>query len=99
VGKDIHGAGMPVGLARWMLTVHSRPEAVVHEPFAGTGTTFIAAEQLGRRCYGIEVNSQYVDVAVCRWQEFTGREATCNGQSFATVAADRAGGVARGLQK
>jgi DNA modification methylase len=47
----------------------------VYEPFCGTGTTIIAAEQLGRRCLAIELVPQYVDVAVRRWQEFTGRRA------------------------
>jgi DNA modification methylase len=47
----------------------------VYEPFAGSGTTIIAAEQLGRRCYAIEIEPRYVQVAIERWQGFTGREA------------------------
>jgi DNA modification methylase len=45
------------------------------EPFSGTGTTIIAAEQTGRRCYAMELSPQYVDVAVRRWQQFTGKQA------------------------
>ena len=45
------------------------------EPFSGTGTTIIAAEQTKRRCYAMEISPQYVDVAVKRWQDFTGKDA------------------------
>ncbi len=48
----------------------------MHEPFSGSGTTIIAAEQTGRRCYAMELSPQYVDVAVRRWQQFTGKRAT-----------------------
>lgn len=46
------------------------------DPFFGSGTTMIACEQLRRRCYGIEIEPRYVDVAVRRWQAFTGQKAT-----------------------
>jgi DNA modification methylase len=45
----------------------------------GSGTTLIAAETTGRVCYGIELNPAYVDVAVERWQAFTGKEAVLSG--------------------
>jgi DNA modification methylase len=50
----------------------------------GSGTTLIAAETTGRVCYGIELNPAYVDVAVERWQAFTGQEAMLaeTGESF-----------------
>ena len=47
----------------------------VYDPFIGSGTTIIAAEQTGRACYGMELNPAYVDVAVQRWQSFTGQQA------------------------
>jgi hypothetical protein len=55
------------------------------------GTTIVAAEQTGRRCYAMELSPQYVDVAVRRWQEFTGKEATleATGATFAQVAEDK----------
>ena len=52
------------------------PEGLVYEPFCGSGTTLIAAEQLGRKCYGMEISPAYVDVIVKRWQEFSGKKAT-----------------------
>jgi len=48
----------------------------IYEPFSGSGTTIIAAEMTGRHCYAIELNPAYVDVAVERWQNFTGQDAT-----------------------
>jgi DNA modification methylase len=47
----------------------------VYEPFLGSGTTLIAAEQLGRKCYGMEISPQYCDVIVKRWETLTGRKA------------------------
>ena len=75
VAPEIHAASMPVHLALHVLTSLDGTGGAVYEPFCGTGTTIIAAEQLGRRCLAIELVPQYVDVAVRRWQEFTGRRA------------------------
>jgi DNA modification methylase len=62
---------------------NSSPGQAVYEPFMGSGTTLIAAETTGRVCYGIELNPVYVDVAVERWQQFTGRKATLSGEGRA----------------
>ncbi len=51
----------------------------VYEPFCGSGTTLIAAEQLGRKCYGMEISPQYCDVIVKRWETLTGRQAERRG--------------------
>jgi DNA modification methylase len=48
--------------------------ADVYDPFAGSGTTLIAAEQLGRRCFAIEIEPVYVQVILDRWAAFTGQE-------------------------
>ena len=48
---------------------------VVYDPFLGSGTTLIAAEQLGRKCYGIEISPLYCDVTVQRFEKFTGKQA------------------------
>jgi DNA modification methylase len=63
----------------------------VYEPFSGSGTTIIAAEISDRSCHAIELAPQYVDVAVERWQAFTGETARLesNGRTFATVGSDR----------
>jgi len=48
---------------------------IVLDPFLGSGTTLIAAERTGRRCFAIEIDPLYVDCVICRWQVFTGGEA------------------------
>lgn len=53
---------------------NSSPGQAIYEPFSGSGTTILAAETTGRACYAIELNPAYVDVAVQRWAEYTGRE-------------------------
>jgi DNA modification methylase len=59
----------------------------------GSGTTLIAAETTGRVCFGIELNPAYVDVAVERWQQFTGHDAILDGdgRTFAQVKTERLG--------
>ena len=66
---------------------HDAP--LVYDPFLGSGTTLIAAEQLGRKCYGIEISPQYVDVIVTRWQTLTGKQATLEGKTWDEVKAER----------
>ena len=70
---------------------NTNPGQAVYEPFAGSGTTIIAAEMTGRVCHAIELNPVYVDVAVRRWQAFTGKAAMleANGDSFAEIAEQR----------
>ena len=48
---------------------------MVADVYLGSGSTLIAAEQLGRRCFGIDLDPRYVDVAVQRWEAFTGKTA------------------------
>jgi DNA modification methylase len=53
----------------------------VYEPFAGSGTTLIAAEELSRRCVAIEIEPQYVQIALDRWEAFTGQTAVKVGEA------------------
>ena len=75
IGLDVHGAGMPVKVALHGISNHSHEGDNVLEPFCGTGTTLIAAEQLGRRCYAIEISPAYCDIIIARWEKFTGKKA------------------------
>lgn len=70
-----HPTAKPVELVRRMIANSSAPKDVVLDPFLGSGSTVIAAEQLGRRCFGVEIDPRYADVAVRRWERFTGRKA------------------------
>ena len=54
---------------------NSSPGQAVYEPFLGSGTTLIAAQSCGRVCFGIEIDPLFVDVAIRRWQNFTGEKA------------------------
>lgn len=88
-----HPTMKPVELWARALKDGSRPGEIVLDPFLGSGTTLIAAEQLGRKCYGMEISPQYCDVIVNRWQKLTGKTAILDGdlRSFAEISAERAG--------
>lgn len=75
VAEAIHAAVMPMHFALHILTTMDGTAGIVYEPFAGSGTTIIAAEKLGRQCYAIEIDPIYCDVIVKRWEEFTGKKA------------------------
>jgi DNA modification methylase len=72
---DIHAATMPVHVPAWIMGTLCDKSQSVYDPFCGTGTTLIAAEQLGRKCYGMEISPAYCDVIVKRWETLTGRKA------------------------
>jgi len=57
---------------------------LVLDGFLGSGSTLIAAERVGRICYGVELDPKYVDVAVRRWQRYSGQQAVhaLNGRRF-----------------
>ena len=83
----LHPTVKPVALvADAIMDCSSRGERVL-DPFLGSGTTVIAAERTGRVCHGMELDPIYVDTAVRRWQEFTGKTAVhaANGKSFAEI--------------
>jgi DNA modification methylase len=87
-----HSTQKPVECMRRPIENNSSPGQAVYEPFSGSGTTLIAAEMTGRACHALEISPAYVDVAVLRWQAFTGAEATLagTGATYAATAAQRA---------
>lgn len=89
--KTVHGTQKPVECMRRPILNNSNPGQAVYEPFMGSGTTLIAAESTGRVCLGIELNPAYVDVAVERWQKFTGQEAVLetSGERFNNLKDNR----------
>ena len=87
----VHGTQKPVEcMLRPILNNSARGDAV-YEPFAGSGSTIIAAEKSGRRCFGMEIEPRYCDVIVSRWQNFTGKRATLDGdgRTFDEIAGER----------
>lgn len=69
-----HSTQKPVECMRRPILNNSSPGQAVYEPFSGSGTTIIAAEETGRTCYAVELNPAYVDMAVKRWEKFTGNK-------------------------
>ncbi len=86
-----HSTQKPVECMRRPIENNSSPGQAVYEPFSGSGTTIIACKQTGRACHAVELNPAYVDVAVERWQKFTGKEATHaeTGETFAAMTKAR----------
>ncbi len=78
--ETVHGTQKPVECMRRPILNNSSPGQAIYEPFMGSGTTLIAAETIGRVCLGIELNPAYVDVAIDRWQQFTGEPAVLVGE-------------------
>ena len=86
-----HPAVFPVALVEEVFSSYTKAGDIAFEPFCGSGTQVIASEKSGVRCYAIDIDPVYVDVAVKRWQEFTGQDATLegDGRTFNEIAAHR----------
>jgi DNA modification methylase len=91
--KFDHPTQKPLELMRRPILNHTKRGQLVYDPFLGSGTTMMAAELAERICYGIDIDPRYVDVAVIRWQDFTGQEATLegDGRAFDQIKAERLG--------
>lgn len=70
-----HPTMKPPELIGKLIQNSSKPGWIVYDPFGGSGSTLIAAEQLGRTCYTSELDPKYCDVIVRRWEEYTGKKA------------------------
>lgn len=77
--KTGHGTQKPVECMKRPIENNSSPGQAVYEPFSGSGTTIIAGEITGRSVHAIELNPAYVDTAIKRWEQYTGQEATLEG--------------------
>lgn len=93
----VHPTVKPVALIADAMRDCSRRGDIVLDPFMGSGTTILAAERVGRRGYGLELDPLYVDVAVRRWQAFTQRDAILAGtaETFDEVACARSSAKSR----
>jgi len=69
-----HPTMKPVALVAMAIGNSTKKDDLILDPFCGSGTTVIAAEQLGRVCYAAELDPKYCDVIVRRWGEFTGKK-------------------------
>ena len=86
---SLHPTVEPVAMVADAMRDCSSRGGIVLDGFAGSGTIFIAAEKVGRRAYGVEIDPLYVDVALRRWQKMTGKDAVHaeSGQTFDDIAA------------
>lgn len=88
----VHGTQKPVECMRRPIMNNSKRRDLVYEPFAGSGSTIVAAETTGRACHAMEIDPRYCDVIVERWQTFTGsaarHESAC--RSFTDMKNERA---------
>lgn len=84
----LHPTVKPVSMVADALLDCTQPGGLILDSFLGSGTTLIAAERIGRVCYGIELDPLYVDTAIQRWQRYTGRTAVHaqSGRQFGEVA-------------
>ena len=72
-----HACPKPMSVwRRFMERLINKKTIIIYDPFMGSGTTIIAAEQLNRKCYAMEISPTYVDVAVKRWEKYTDKKAT-----------------------
>src|SRR5262249_49374204 len=93
--ETAHGTQKPVECMRRPILNNSDSGQAGYDPFLGSGTTLIAAETTGRGCFALDISPIYVDVAVRRWQAFTGRKAAllADGREFEVVEQERAIGA------
>lgn len=69
-----HPCTKPINFWKWLMERTSELAELIYEPFSGSGTTLIAAEMTGRCCYAMEISPLYVQVALDRWANFTGKD-------------------------
>jgi len=75
--SDEHPVAKPIEVWEWFMERGSINKGdIIFDPFLGSGTTIIAAERLGRKCYGMELDPKYCDVIVKRWEQYTSEQAT-----------------------
>ena len=89
----MHPTVKPVALVADAIKDCSRRNGIVLDPFAGSGTLLIAADRTGRCARAMEIDPRYVDVAVRRWQDYTGKAAVlaATGNTFEEIAEERSG--------
>lgn len=76
-----HPTTKPVGLIRRLILNSTEIEDTVYDPFLGSGTTLLAAHQTLRRCIGIELDPEYCQLIINRWEKLSGLKATLKKES------------------
>jgi DNA modification methylase len=73
--QELHPTVKPLGILEPVIGVTTSPSKIVLDLFGGSGSTLIACEKTGRKARLMELDEKYVDTIICRWQDFTGKEA------------------------
>jgi len=85
-----HPTVKPIAMVADAILDVTERDSIVLDPFCGSGTTILAAERIGRRRYGLELDPAYVNTAVKRWQKMTKKAAVhLSGKTFDDVSAER----------
>ena len=86
----VHPTQKPIALAEWAFDEYAPDSKTVLDLFGGSGSTLIACEKTGRKCFMMELSPNYCDVIIKRWQKFTGKQAILesNGKKFDEVSHD-----------
>ena len=89
--SKLHPTMKPIALIENALLNSSKHGDIILDLFGGSGSTLIACEQTGRQCRMMELSEHYVDVIIRRWQDFTGQDATLegDGRTFAEITQER----------
>jgi len=77
----VHPTQKPIRLAERPIRKNSKPGDIVLDVFSGSGSTLMACEQMGRRCFGMELDPKFCDAIVARWEKFTGGRAVLSGDA------------------
>ena len=87
---EFHPTVKPIAMVADAILDLTKASDIMLDPFLGSGTTLLASERTGRRCYGIEIDPLYIDTAIQRWRNLTGKNVFhSNGESFESMVALR----------
>ncbi|PNG24178.1 site-specific DNA-methyltransferase, partial [Methylocella silvestris] len=96
-GLDVHPTVKPIAMVADAILDATQRGDIILDPFCGSGTTILAAERVGRRGFGIELDPLYIDLAISRWERMTKQAAIhANGKTFEAIRAERLGANAQG---
>jgi DNA modification methylase len=74
--RRVHPTQKPAALAEFFFEKWGKKDDLVADLYLGSGSTLIACEKTGRRCFGMELDPKYCDVILARWEKFTGKTAS-----------------------
>lgn len=92
IESDEHPTSKPTKLFTVPMEVHTAPGDICYEPFSGSGSQIIAAQIMQRKCFAMEISPVFVEVAIRRWEKFSGKLATMEGHTLPQIEKIRSEG-------